>query len=646
MQEENHLSTDMKIIIEAAKAVITKLGIQNYKFLPGNQKCRFLFSITNLGQSIDETWSTFPVLIDIDQDWIKIHIVFTFKGKTYSFIDDNLKKILLDYITLVNSHLEIGMLKFSNSKQYARFENCFCYKYLDKKYWYAAFNGYITNALNSYKAFGFGFVRIIDRTESIEIQDLNYLFEICSSRFSGRPPLTKEQIAENLKKKKIEYEDIQQNCVEVSIDLLNNLQNQDLSKYFDMENIERTNEGRMIYHFDKLLSMNIAYDNGYKFSMAFYQSLIDNLLLLYTKGIIFSTLPFSLIKIILENNQVIMFKYSFKGFSEFISNKQITIWEYKLLLWKQLTQFNLLLYSTQAYPEKHLRKIDKISTFHLQDVKVDDKKLIIGNGGFGTVYSNNYCGIPVAIKFPSQRKEDINAGNERIKREYMLTKSLRHPYILPVYGYVHYKGKIGYVMQFCEQSTLNEIIKEKMQFTHLEKIEILLKIATALKYMHFRNYVHLDIKPHNVFFNKKNPMLGDFGLSASISLEKNNGMKLGCTIYYSPPEQIRNGPPRQSSDIWAFGMTMYHFLMEQHPFSFLKDSRKIEKEAFYNLIKEDHVRPLISDDFAEKYEIEAKIMKKCWELNPSYRPDIDNICDKLLTIKNNIILGSEYYEMI
>ena len=42
MQEENHLSTDMKIIIEAAKAVITKLGIQNYKFLPGNQKCRLI----------------------------------------------------------------------------------------------------------------------------------------------------------------------------------------------------------------------------------------------------------------------------------------------------------------------------------------------------------------------------------------------------------------------------------------------------------------------------------------------------------------------------------------------------------------------------------------------------------------------------
>ena len=134
MKEESNFSPDMKSMIEISKSVITKLGIKNFKLQPGLEKCRILFLITNMGQSIDESWSTFPVLIDVNKDYVKIYIVFTFRGKAYSFSDKELRSILLNYITMVNSNLRIGMLKFSDSKQYTRFENSFCYSRLDKKH--------------------------------------------------------------------------------------------------------------------------------------------------------------------------------------------------------------------------------------------------------------------------------------------------------------------------------------------------------------------------------------------------------------------------------------------------------------------------------------------------------------------------------
>jgi hypothetical protein len=122
---ENTIGTpEMRQIIEISKKVINKIGIQNYKISPSNQKCRILFLITNLGQSTDGRWSTFPVLIDVEQEYVKIYILFTLEGKTYAFTDLDMQKLLLEYITLVNYHLNIGMFKFVSTRLFVRFENC------------------------------------------------------------------------------------------------------------------------------------------------------------------------------------------------------------------------------------------------------------------------------------------------------------------------------------------------------------------------------------------------------------------------------------------------------------------------------------------------------------------------------------------
>ena len=295
-----------------------------------------------------------------------------------------------------------------------------------------------------------------------------------------------------------------------------------------------------------------------------------------------------------------------------------------------------MLYSYHAYPEKHISLSEKLALANFEEKNIDDRKLIIGSGGFGTVYINSFCAIKVAIKFSSQRKESENSGTERIKKEFFLTKTLRHPNILNVYGYIEYKGKIGYVMQYCNNESLNEAIKENFEFAYDEKIEILLKLSAAINYIHYKNFAHLDIKPQNIFLNGKCPMLGDFGLSTNLSKDKLSGAKLGCTIYYSPPEQIKNSPPSTSSDIWAFGMTMYQFLLKEHPFGFLKDYRKIEKDNFYTLIKHENVRPKIPEEFEEKHAVECKIMQKCWKLNPAKRPNAEFIFKTLASKKCNL----------
>ena len=635
------ISSDMEMIIEISKSVINKLGIRNYKLHQRPEKCRILFSITNLGQSTDESWSTFPVLIDIEQLFVKIYIVFTFQGKTFSFTDQRLRNTLIDYLTLVNSHLSIGLLKFSNSKQYARFENCFCSVFLEKRYWESTFHSYIANALSSYKAFGFGFVRIVDVTRSAETRDLGYLLEICSSRFTGGDPLLNKQLAANLRRYKNSIIETEKGCTEIDAEFINKLQSSGLIQNFDVENLERKADGVILYHYDILEAMTLAPERGYQFPRSLHKQIIDQLLLLHQENISFQRFPFPLIKIKVSESVISSFTFGFNGIEDMLVKNPVPLGEYKLAMWKELTKFNLLIYSTKAYPDCHLTPTHRISESCFADKNIDSKKLLIGTGGFGTVYSNTYCGVTVAIKFPSQRKEDCITANERIKREYLLTRSVSHPYILLTYGYIQYNEKLGYVMHYCNKGTLNEAIKENNFANRIEKTTFIIKVATALNYLHFRSIVHLDLKPHNIFMDKDIPKIGDFGLSASLLTEKNTGMKLGCTVYYSPPEQIKSSPPKESSDMWAFGMTMYQFLLGQHPFSFLKDTRKIEKEAFYTLIKDQNLRPRITEEFEQNNSSEAKIMRKCWKLNPLKRPSAEEVYRKLLQLKRKLDLGLE-----
>lgn len=636
MKEDCNYSDDMKTVIDISKSVIKKLGIQNFKSQPGQQKYTILFSITNTGQSTDERWSNFPVLIDVENEFVRIYILFSIQGKTYSFSNPEMRLMVLDYINLVNNQLCIGMLKFSNSKQHVRFENYFCFSCLNRKYWTSIFHNYLVNAFNSYKAFGFGILRITEQPEKIRKEDLNYLCQLCSSKFFGTAPQTSKKQTTGTNNQLLENEEseLPEKFIKISEVIINKIESEKLHEYFDVSNIIKRSE-RYYYDNSKLKSLNTAIENKYTINFEFYRILVDILVVLYYKQIIFSCLPFDLIKIEVEAQKVNRFIFGFQNAEEYLAKHPVTLSKYKISIWKQITSFNLLMYSYRAYPDKNITTDEKLCLSNFEQEKLTSKSLIIGNGGFGTVYSNKYCGIPVAIKFPSNRKEDCVSGNERIRREYQITRLLRHPCILSVYGYIEFDKKIGYVMQYCEKGSLNEYIKEKKDYSHQDKIKFLIKLSSAIRYIHYKNFAHLDIKPHNIFLKDNNPVIGDFGLSANILNEKNPGWKLGCTIYYSPPEQIKNSAPRKSSDIWAFGMVMYQFLIGKDPFGFLRDYRKIEKDAFYKLIKQDNVRPKIPEEFEEDHFNESTIMKKCWKLNPSKRPSIEHIIDRLLQALNS-----------
>ena len=623
MQSKDNVFSNINFLIDICKGVITRLGIQNYKLQPSSQKCRILFSITNMGQSMDGRWSTFPVLIDVDSQLVKVNIIFTFKGKTFTFSDPELKNTLIEYLTMVNRFLRIGLFKFTSSKSFARFENCFAYTEFPQQYWQSISSNTILSTLASYKAFGFGLVKIVDKSEKIELKDLGSVFEICSNRFSETNSNSQKGVV-NLKRKIDENEA----RIEVNQEIVDKISACEGKKYFDLDNLKVEESGKIFYDNTKLKDLEFAIEKAYTFTFSNFQSLMDSFMDLFSQGIQFSKVAVGLIKVQTSQKNVISFKLGFKNIDAALNSQIITNEEYQTNLWKKITSLNLTLYSIKAYPERNLY-FDSIPLIGFADTKLDDPKNLLGTGGFGTVFKNFYFDKPVAIKFPSFRKENQMATLERFRQEFLITKYLRHPNIIKVYGTVEYSETVGIVFEYCDNGTLNEAIKEKKPFSHREKLQILVQIANTLSYVHSKGYVHLDIKPHNVFFQKNEPVIADFGLSSDIYQERGSEMKLGCTIFYSPPEQIRGASPKVSSDIWAFGITMYQFLTEQHPFGFLKDYRRIEKNMFYTLINDKGERPKFTQEMLEVWPVECEIMKMCWNISPGRRPSMGQISEKL-----------------
>ncbi|MFO0808509.1 MAG: protein kinase [Gemmataceae bacterium] len=102
-------------------------------------------------------------------------------------------------------------------------------------------------------------------------------------------------------------------------------------------------------------------------------------------------------------------------------------------------------------------------------------------------------------------------------------------------------------------------------------VHIVERLADALAAVHGRGFLHRDLKPSNVLLTPNGvPVLIDFNLALDKAAD---GVRLGGTLPYMPPEQLRamSGGARPQAgnaggDIYALGVIAYELLSGSHPF--------------------------------------------------------------------------------
>lgn len=199
----------------------------------------------------------------------------------------------------------------------------------------------------------------------------------------------------------------------------------------------------------------------------------------------------------------------------------------------------------------------------------------LGQGGTAQVFRARDLdsGEVVALKYlvigSNQSAAEQQNRRTRFENEARTMMHLDHPFIMSVYEHFVFEDKHFIVAEYLEGQSLS-VYLETHQPPVREILIYLAQIAQALDYAHTKNIVHRDIKPDNVMVMPgKGAKLLDFGIAKFEfnSLVTTDGTILGTVAYMSPEQLESSRNTTHQSDIYSFGVLMYHVFAGRLPFS-------------------------------------------------------------------------------
>ena len=210
----------------------------------------------------------------------------------------------------------------------------------------------------------------------------------------------------------------------------------------------------------------------------------------------------------------------------------------------------------------------------------------LGVGGFGITYQayDEHLERDVALKeyFPSSlalraddglsinpREPDDRAnyeyGLERFLDEAKTLAKFDHPNIVRVTQFLKRNNTAYLVMNYEQGESLQLQLKKQVTIDQHRLIEIVMDLFRGLQVVHYKQFLHRDIKPGNILIcGDGRPVLLDFGSARQAVQDRE--MTAIITPGYAPFEQYF-GKQNQGAwtDLYAIGATMFHCLTGLKP---------------------------------------------------------------------------------
>jgi non-specific serine/threonine protein kinase len=170
--------------------------------------------------------------------------------------------------------------------------------------------------------------------------------------------------------------------------------------------------------------------------------------------------------------------------------------------------------------------------------------------------------------------EDNAAMSRRLRKlfqtEDSIGRRLDHPNIVKLYDAVIEDDRAYLVMEFIEGTALDQYCAINRLLPMHRVIGIIFKCCLALDHAFRQGVVHRDIKPANILIDADdNPKITDFGLALNLHKDMNKDstfvMGVGSPAYMSP-EQVKNYPLNQKTDLYSLGVLLFQLLTGRLPF--------------------------------------------------------------------------------
>jgi len=202
---------------------------------------------------------------------------------------------------------------------------------------------------------------------------------------------------------------------------------------------------------------------------------------------------------------------------------------------------------------------------------------LLGQGGMATVYEGRHVvlGSRVAIKILDPRLARNEIQRKRFIREARASSQIASEHVIKVLDFGENPFAF-FVMEFLDGRDLSDLVEHEGKVPWPRARAILLQVIGALRAAHSEGIVHRDMKPSNVFVQRRPDgtdfvKVLDFGI-AKVADATPNGQGLTRsdevlgTIDYMAPEQALAKGTDPRSDIYAVGIMLYEMLAGTIPF--------------------------------------------------------------------------------
>ena len=268
----------------------------------------------------------------------------------------------------------------------------------------------------------------------------------------------------------------------------------------------------------------------------------------------------------------------------------------------------------------------------------------LGRGSMGKVYLaydpfiDRMVAIKTALSTPN-RIHSIDEIQQRFFNEARAAGKLMHPNIVALYDALVEKNNFYLVMEYVAGTTLKEYRSKKSELPLEESINIIFQCAKALDFAHSNGIIHRDIKPSNILVsNNAEAKITDFSIAVveGFSNPDHSGSFTG-SVFYMPPELLREEQVTAQSDIFSLGVVMYEIISGVKPF--VGDT---EVAVFYNILNSDP-EPLSTHRKNIPDSLE-RIVSRALEKDPAYRyqsgselaSDLSESYDKIRFLEDKI----------
>ncbi|CAL5356637.1 unnamed protein product [Camellia sinensis] len=238
---------------------------------------------------------------------------------------------------------------------------------------------------------------------------------------------------------------------------------------------------------------------------------------------------------------------------------------------------------------------------------------------------------------------------------------IRHKNVVQFIGACTRTPNLCILTEFMSRgSVYNFLHKQKGAFKLPVLLKVALDISKGMNYLHQNNIIHRDLKTANLLMDENEVVkVADFGVSR---VQAQSGVMTAETGTYRwmAPEVIEHKPFDHKADIFSFGIVLWELLtgevslsvfvlicssvgiiiiiltiftlydMTQYA-SFHTRTRHLCKQLL--VLYNSNLRPTIPKHTHPKL---AELLEKCWQQNPTLRPNFSEIIEILKQISKEV----------